>query len=266
MSRRPPRRDHHLLLVCLLAILLLLTLATPVAPLGAQGTGVGWNGETEGNASLFFGNTSQWLVAARTRLARRDSTMELRGETRVSYAQATTDSGTSIVTARSWLVDVNINYQPFSHWSPFIQGTVESSLERRVDRRYAAGAGAKYAIIRRDSTQLDVSIAALGEWIHPLDGTADSTLVTSRLRWSGQLHLEQQLGPRVRFTHTTLYQPSVRELAQYTITSSTVLGVDLTKVLALTLTLQDVYDSEAVERGARSNNAGQFLIGLKARY
>jgi hypothetical protein len=232
--------------------------------LGAQKAG--WGGEAEGNASLFFGNTRQWLVAARTKLGHRDSTLEVRGEAHVSYAKSATDSSASVVTGRAWFGSFGVDYRPFGRWSPFVSGTVESSLEQRLHRRYSAGLGAKYTITHTEKMQFDVSLAALGERTEPLVSPSDTTRSTTRLRWSGRIRAQRRLGARMRFTHTTFYQPSARDFSHYTITTTSALTIDLTKVLALTVTLQDAYDSEARQRGARSNNDGQFLIGLRATY
>ncbi len=65
-------------------------------------------------------------------------------------------------------------------------------------------------------------------------------------------------------THVTFYQPSIDRVARYTIESTTTLAMAMTEIIAFTATLHDTYDSEARGRGARSNNDGQILFGIRA--
>jgi hypothetical protein len=67
-------------------------------------------------------------------------------------------------------------------------------------------------------------------------------------------------------THTTLFQPVADELSRYTAETTTGLAVTLNASLALTVTLQDRYDSEARGRGASSNHDGQLLFGVRAKF
>jgi hypothetical protein len=70
----------------------------------------------------------------------------------------------------------------------------------------------------------------------------------------------------VSFSHVTFYQPSVAELDRFTANSTTTLGVDLTGSVALTATLENIYDSDARSRGARRNSDGQFAFGIRASF
>lgn len=227
---------------------------------------LGWSGQSEANASLFFGNTRQWLAAAHSLLVHRDSAVEVKGEAHGTYAQTATDTGASIVSARSWLVSMGATFQPFARWSPFLLTSAEASLEQHIDRRYSAGLGAKYTLERSDSTQVDFSVAALGEYTRPLEGAADTMRAGSRLRLSARSRFQRKIGDRMHFTQESWYQPSASDFSHFTLNTSTVLAVNINATLAATLTLQDVYDSEARRRGAHSNNDGQFLVGLRAGY
>lgn len=226
---------------------------------------VGWHGETDASASLFFGNTRQWLVAGHSQLAFTDTALEVHGELRTNYAETAVDSGGTIVSARAWFLTVGADLHPLHRWSPFVLATVESSLQQRIDRRYSAGAGAKYLVSRKDGTGVSISAGLLWERTQPLvDST--STLASDIVRGSLQLKLVQNLDQRLHLSHSTFYQPSIRKPSRFTIASTTTLGFDLTHTLALTVSLQDNYDSEARTRGARSNNDGQLLFGLRAAY
>ena len=89
---------------------------------------------------------------------------------------------------------------------------------------------------------------------------------TSVARWSLRARTRQKLTDGVRFSHVTFYQPSVERLGRFTINSTTSLAANLTSAMALTITFQDTYDSEARSRGARSNNDGQLLFGIRAGF
>ena len=227
---------------------------------------IGWRGSAEANASLFFGNTDQWVVAGATRLAFSDSAVEIRGELRADYAETSIDSGGSTVSRRAWLASTGVDFAPFSTVSPFLQGSAESSLQQRIHRRYSAGFGGKLTFVQTDDSKLSTSVALLWERTDVMDGNTNPDLDASRLRWSYRLIGSHKLDDRIRFDHETYYQPSVREMTHFTITSTSTLTFALNKMLGLTTSLHDTYDSEARRRGARSNNDGQFLVGLRARY
>ncbi len=246
-----------------LAIPLLLLLASS-APLGAQD--IGWNGSAEANASLFFGNTDQWVVAGATRASYSDSTVEIRGEIRADYAETSVESGGSSVSRRAWLASTGVDLAPFSKVSPFLLGSAESSLQARIQRRYAGGFGGKLTYIQSDATKLSTSLALLWERTRVMDGNNNPDLPASRLRWSFRLKGSRRLDDRIHFSHETYYQPSVKDMQRFTLTSTSTLTFDLNKTLGFTSSLHDSYDSEARRRGARSNNDGQFLVGLRARY
>jgi hypothetical protein len=227
---------------------------------------IGWNGSAEANASLFFGNTDQWVVAGATRASYSDSTIEVRGELRADYAETSVDSGGSTVSRRAWLVSTGVDFQPFSRVSPFLLGSAESSLQARIRRRYSAGFGGKLTYIQTDDTKLSTSLALLWERTQVMDGNSNPDLSGTRLRWSFRLKGSRKLDDRIHFSHETFYQPSVKDMQHFTITSTSTLTFDLNKTLGFTSSLHDSYDSEARRRGARSNNDGQFLVGLRARY
>ncbi|HEU4586159.1 MAG TPA: DUF481 domain-containing protein [Gemmatimonadaceae bacterium] len=242
---------------------LLLALSPPTA-LHAQE--IGWSGSAEANASLFFGNTEQWVVAGATRAAYSDSSIEVRGEVRADYAETAVDSGGSFVSRRAWLLSTGVDFSPFAKVSPFLLGSAESSLQARIHRRYSAGFGGKLTYIQTDDTKLSTSLALLWERTRVMDGNSNPDLPGSRLRWSFRLKGSHKLDDRIHFSHETFYQPSVRDMQHFTITSTSTLTFALNKTLGFTSSLHDSYDSEARRRGARSNNDGQFLVGLRARY
>jgi hypothetical protein len=226
---------------------------------------LGWSGSIDASGTILFGNASERVLATRLQLGRADSTVEVRGDSRLRYSDAPADSGGRRVSGRAWLVSLALDYLPFARYSPFAFGSVESNLQLRLTRRASAGAGAKRTFVNRDDAEASVSLALLGERTRARNRAGiDST--TSRARWSLRARARRHFAHGVRASHVTFYQPSVATLEEYSIRSTTSVAVDLTSAVALTATLEDTYDSEARPRGARSNNDGQLVFGVRLAF
>ena len=174
-----------------------------------------------------------------------------------------------VVRGRTSFASLATDYRPYSRYSPFWFGSVESSYQRRIERRYSTGAGAKLTFYRRKQNEASVSHAVLAERTEPRDdapATADTPRTRWLNRWSLRVRTRQQLSRTTRFTHTTFYQPALDQLDRYTVNSTTTFGASLTTKLSLTVTFHDTYDSEARARGTRRNNDGQLLFGLSATF
>ncbi|MGH7635162.1 MAG: DUF481 domain-containing protein, partial [Gemmatimonadaceae bacterium] len=213
----------HLIRACRPVMILMAVLAAPAV--AAQQ--LGWKGTTDASASLFFGNTSQWVVAGGSQLAYSDSAIEVRGELHADYAETATDSGSSAVSRRAWLVSVGADWTPYAHLSPFVLGSAQSSLQQRIARRYSAGAGGTLSLVQKPDAALSTSLALLWEHTTPTVPDSTTTLDGSRLRWSFRLKVSRTLDERVHFTHVSFYQPSVKAMQDFTLTSTTTLAFDL---------------------------------------
>jgi len=238
-------------------------------PAVANAQKLGWSGSAEASGNMLFGNARDRLAAARLQLGRADSTLEVRTDSRVTYAEATDEDGGRRVSGRTTFASLATDYRPFARWSPFWFGSVESSLQQRIERRYATGAGAKYTLHRSKENESSVSLALLAERTQPRDDQPAAALDTATRwlsRWSLRVRAKQQLTRTVKFTHLTFYQPSVERASKYTMNSTTTLATTVTSKLSLTFTFHDNYDSESRSRGARSNNDGQLLFGLAASF
>jgi len=229
---------------------------------------LGWSGTVEASANVLFGNTRDRLVAGRLQLGRADSTLEVRSDARFSYAESTNDDGDRVVRGRTAFASLATDYRPFARYSPFWFGSVESSFQQRIERRYSTGAGAKLTFYRRKTNEASVSLAMLAERTEPRvdDPAVDTTRARWLTRWSLRARTRQQLTRTTRFSHTTFYQPAVDELERFTVSSTTTLATSLTSKLSLTVTFHDTYDSEARARRARSYNDGQLLFGLSSSF
>lgn len=249
-----------------------LFIAVPAVGMAQEAAGTDamprWRGQADLGASFFFGNTEQTLVTTRTAAAYRTARLEIANEASFTYGEVTTQERDEQVNRRSWLVKLGASFHPREHVSPFATGAIESSLEKRIDLRYALGFGANLNLVARDESKLDFSIAALAErTVAALSPSADTTDRRTRLlRGSARLRAEHALNQHVRFTSETTYQPALRSFDRFTVQSLTSLAYQMHRLLAFTVSLRDSYDSDARTRGARENNEGEVVLGLQTKF
>ena len=228
----------------------------------------GWRGQADLGASFFFGNTEQTLITTHALAAHEARSLELTGEGWFTYGEVTTEAGTEQVNRRSWLLKLGAGFEPMEHVSPFATAAVESSLEKRIDLRYAGGLGANFSVVESEDSNLDFSIAALGERTIAGPSAAADTVGrrTTLLRGSARLRFSHEPAERVRLSSETTYQPALREIDRFTVQSLTSLAYQMHRLVALTVSLRDSYDSDARRRGARRNNEGEVVLGVQTRF
>jgi len=245
--------------------LILLLCGFLLIPSIVSAQGVKWTREAELNGSFFFGNSTQRSAATRAGISRADSSFELSLGARFTYADVQNEDETRAVNRRSWEGATSLDWRPFATLSPFIFASVESSLEKQIDIRWGAGAGAKYVLLRDSVREHSLSVAALAEKTTPrteIPDFNDDILA----RWSLRHRLSGKFVSGISYSSTTFYKPAFSDLSDYSISSVNSLGVALSTTLALTFSLVDTYDSQSRLRGARKNNDGQLLLGLKASW
>jgi hypothetical protein len=244
------------------AIAALLTSILAAPPLPAQG--LGRHLKAEANASLSFGNVDQSTVLTRLGASTADSTLELSTDGFFTYGETRVD-GVPSVNKRSWGASLNANLHPFSPLTPFMLASIESSLEKRIVRRYSGGGGAKLVFVKRDGLSSDVSVALLAE--RTVTAPSDSERVEKvYARYSARYRFERKVDDRVAFSLITFYRPELDALHRFTSTANIAATYKLAKALALKASFIDNYDSDARGRGARSNNDGDVLFGLVATF
>ncbi len=222
-----------------------------------------WSGRTQLNGSLLFGDTEQRVFGALGALSRADSLLEFNGSLQTLYGEASLEDGERAVIKRLWLGSLTADWRPNDTWSPFVLATVETNLEKRILSRFNTGAGVKYTARRTEAQEISVSVALLDERIRPDTPDARSTRLT---RWSNRLRVRHAFDSRTRVSHITFWRPSATAIDRYLVQSTTEVAVGLSARTALTLSLLNNYDSEAVSRGARTYNDGQVLLGLAATW
>jgi hypothetical protein len=230
-------------------------------PLSAQAPA--WHGKAQANASILFGATEQQLLATRGELSRADSAVEVATSVEFRYGESTDRDGLRGVYARSWVGTLAVDRHPYATISPFFFGTIESSLEHRLARRAAGGAGAKWTVRRSDRGSASLSGAVLAERSRPM-ASVDQPAASARslARWSLRVKLDRKQDDRLSFSHVTFYQPVVDGASRYLVISTSQAAYSLTAALAVTLSLSERFDSEARSRGARSNHDGALLAGV----
>ena len=253
----------HRTAVPLVGPLLLFLLSSVPAPLRAQE--LGWDVKAEAAASAFFGNTRQSTVGTRLSAGRSDSTVEVKTDGEFTYGEAEGSERRMFVSKRSWRSSLTADYRPFARVSPFVLATIESSLEKRIDRRYSGGAGANYVLARTQRTASDLSLALLAER-SLLPDTAGPRIERTLARYSARFRLDRQFDERLSLAHLTFWRPEAGALERFTFTSRTSLAYKMTTSLSVQASFLDNYDSEARERGARSNNDGEILFGMAATF
>lgn len=234
-----------------------------VAPLSAQETRP-WKYDAELGASMFFGASQQTAVLIRNRLDWNGDRVEFSAGGGFDYGEAKDADGDSFVNKRSWTAETSLDYLPGGRASPFVFLTAEGSFERQIELRTSGGAGAKYRFIDSDATRLDVSVAALIERTDPRPQPDIEHEITSIGRWSGRLRARHTIGEAAEFQLLSFFRPNVDDLDDYTWDLTASAQYALSSLIGLRVSLVNLYDSLAVDRGARSNNDGRLLFSILA--
>ncbi len=224
----------------------------------------GWSSMVELNATTLFGASSQTLASLATGAKHKGEGFTADMSARFRYGESEDQQSVKFVSARGWAVSASLDATPKGRISPFLLGTAEASLEKRIARRTSGGVGVKWEFAHSNTGSASISVAALGERTKPL---SDSAVVVSTLaRQSWRLKFDQKVDDRLKLTHATFYSPVFNSPSQYTVTTSSVASYAVTRAVAFTLTFTDNYDSQARSRGARSNSDGSVLAGIRANF
>lgn len=246
------------------------TLSTLLVVIGARLDGqttAGWERSAQLGANVWYGAAHTRVVSSELAVGHSDSSLAVRSGLRFGYADDRDADGPRRVTARSTEASLGLDYRPFDRLSPFVFGSGESSYQQRIALRVNGGVGAKLTLMRKNRDDLSISLALLAERTRALVPRDSIASVATRARWSWRFRYRRQLTPTLYVSHVTFYQPTVeRPATQYTVDATTTLEAAINSILSLTATLRDRYDSEARGRGAISDNDGQFVLGLRARF
>jgi hypothetical protein len=253
------RRPGHLRTATLLTTFLLVS-GTP----GLEAQSTGWAQSVQISANAWYGAAHARIMAGELGVSRTDSNITVRSDLHLGYADDRDPDGPRRVTARAVRASLGLDYRPFARYSPFAFGSVESSLQQRIARRFNVGVGAKLTLLRKDRDDLSVSLALLEERTRALPNPDAPADVSGQTRWSLRFRYRRQLTPGVYFSHVTFYQPAVRAIAgRYLVDANTSLEATLTSVLSLTGNLRHRYDSEARSAGQRATPTASSWSGCE---
>ena len=223
-----------------------------------------WKRSIELAANLFVGSRPQTVLTTRGRASHADSTFEFTADVRFTYGESNADGGRE-VSQRLWQANTTLDLWPYAAQSPFLLGGVESSLERRIQLRVSGGVGHKMTFVDDERSLANLSVAMVGERSRLPSVEGPLTEVTLA-RLSTRLRLRRQVGERTTLSHETFFRPELYELTAFTFSNNVAATYRMNEALNLKASYLDNYDSEAQDRGARSNYDGQLVIGVAADF
>jgi len=236
----------------------------------AQGPQV-WERTLELSGNYLYGNTEQAILSARTGVSRNDSLVSVRVETRFLIGVTDRADVGRVMDRRSWVVSGSVDFRPYAPQSQFFFGSVERSLELRIDRRVNGGIGQKVSFLRDSITKFDVSLGVLGEQsilpqATPAGGSSLPTVNNALVRLSGRMRYQRNFTSRVKVDHVTSYRPELSAIDRYLASSVSAVSFSVGENSSLRVSLQNDFDSLARSRGARSNQNGQLLVGASTKF
>jgi len=236
----------------------------------AQGPQV-WERTLELSGNYLYGNTEQAILSARTGVSRNDSLVSVRVDTRFLIGVADRADVGRVMDRRSWVISGSVDFRPYAPQSQFFFGSVERSLELRIDRRVNGGIGQKVSFLRDSITRFDVSLGVLGEQsvlpqATPAGGSSLPTVNNALVRLSGRMRYQRNFTSRVSIDHVTTYRPELAAFDRYLASSVSAFSYSVGKGSNLRFSLQNDFDSLARSRGSRSNQNGQLLVGASTKF
>jgi len=230
-----------------------------------------WERTLELSGNYLYGNTEQAILSARTAVVRNDSLVALRADARFLIGVTDLPDQGRVMDRRSWVVSGSVDFRQYAPQSQFLFGSVERSMELRIDRRVSGGVGQKLSLRRDSAGRFDISVGVLGERsVLPQNRAAGSpprpTLSTALVRLSGRMRYQRSFTPRIGIDHVTWYRPELAAFNRFIATSNSAVSYTVGKRSSLRLSLQNDFDSLARSRGARSNQNGQVLFGASTKF
>ena len=139
---------------------------------------------------------------------------------------------------------LKFDWRPQATFSPFTFVTTSRDRLRRLDAKVNAGAGLKWAAHREESTNLDLSFAALWDYEN-FDLVAGSTAseTSSVARWSGRIELDHSFDSGAKFEHTTHWLPEFTAFGDYQIEATSSVTTNLLTRLSVVIQHEFLYDS-----------------------
>ena len=241
-------------------------------PVAAQAPATVWERTLELSGNYLYGNTEQAILSTRSSIVRNDSSVGVRLDSRFLIGVTTREGRGRVMDRRSWTIAGSVDFRQYAPQSQFLFGSIERSLELKIDRRLSGGIGHKVSFARDSATRFDVSLGILGEQSllpqagAPGDSTVLPLLNASLIRLSGRVRYRKKLTARVGVENTTWYRPELAAFNRYLASSVSAVSYSMSKRSHLQLSFQNDFDSLARSRGSRSNQNGQVLVGATTKF
>jgi hypothetical protein len=224
-----------------------------------------WKLDSEIGGSLFYGASRQTSVIFKTASSYTGTTFQPEGEFVFEYGEGSDNEGNTFVNKRSWILRGGLRYITGGLVQPYVNAEANESFEKAIDLRTILGAGAVWTAVQGESNLLELALGGTWERTDPavVDGVDAETTNLGRL--SAAMRAETPLGTdHLTFTFSGRYQPNAADFNIYTWQVDTGLAFTLTDAFSLKLSLRNLYDSQAVGRGALDNNDGRILLSFVA--
>jgi hypothetical protein len=139
--------------------------------------------------------------------------------------------------ARSHYGSLAFDFRPRGTWSPFLFTDAEHDPFRRLDLRLSGGAGGKYTFYRLPRGDEASFSLALLQSHERRTATAEEPLprTLDMARWSARGRVRGELRPGVTASHTTFFQPSWDQVADYLLRSDTGVKLLVSERLAVSI-------------------------------
>jgi hypothetical protein len=226
-----------------------------------------WRFDVELGGSVFFGNRPQSQFVTKSEITSEYPIFESQTRLEFTYGESEDREGIVRVDRRSWVAGHTIDLAPEGTVRPFVSGGIESSLERRIDRRYDSGIGVKLDRQTNRDNRVEFSLSLLGERTHPRVAQGEPPEINTLARWSSTARVRKTfLDDRLKLDLRGEYKPVFDAFGNYVWTSQNAATVVITQVISLRFNIKLQHDSRAEARGAKTNRDGQISLALAATF
>jgi hypothetical protein len=183
------------------------------------------------------GNKTLRLMTAGLKLSRRDpGAADIDGNLQSRYGKSAGE-----VVARNYFGTVSYSPPANAKWAPSLSLRAERDPIKRLDLRFAGGAGARFTPYRSTERWNELSISARLAYeftkLHDAQ-SAEEEEYRHIARWSTGIKASRQLRAGVAAEHQTSFDPAWGELEDYLLRSQTGLRVSLTERLGVLVEYQ----------------------------
>ncbi|WP_345162249.1 DUF481 domain-containing protein [Pontibacter saemangeumensis] len=204
-----------------------------------------------GDGNFTQGNVNRSLLVLRAEVTLGGPVLSIATNPRFSYGKQNGE-----LAERDTYVDLFVDVFKKRKTYVFGLATVEISNLRGIDLRQLAGAGVGYRVLQTDRNTLTLTNAIIHE---STDFTERPTIVTQRnsFRVKGN---HAFLREKIRFSHVTFVQPSLRDFSNLRWNTLLSLELPLTNWIAIRTSFANTYESEV--EATRKHHDSHLTFGV----